>query len=255
MSVFSVWIVYSLFWFAGVCAFAFYNGVPPETAWSGPFFIWLAGIMTLMVARPEIRLALLLAGIVGFLAELLGVHTDIVFSGYTYTAAFGSKFMEVPWVMVSAWIIVIGYATALFRARIANPWLFALVGACWLVAIDLVIDPVAVYPMKIWIWEDPGHYYGIPFENFLGWFMVGFVCLYLVHRATPKYVPNPGLGAIGVSIVLFDATIALSRGMFLPAMLGFGLALAHVHLRRSEVAGPSAMTGPLRTARQSAGTD
>ncbi len=56
--------------------------------------------------------------------------------------------------------------------------------------IDIVIDPLAVrgdrwFLGKIFYYPDPGVYFGVPFSNFVGWAVVGFVsiaCFQIVEK-------------------------------------------------------------------------
>jgi putative membrane protein len=54
--------------------------------------------------------------------------------------------------------------------------------------IDIVIDPLAVrgdrwFLGKIFYYPDPGIYFGVPFSNFLGWAVVGFVSIFCFQNA------------------------------------------------------------------------
>jgi uncharacterized membrane protein len=50
----------------------------------------------------------------------------------------------------------------------------AAMAALFLVAWDLLLDPLAV-STSAWRWEQSGPYHGVPWSNFLGWFAVAFV--------------------------------------------------------------------------------
>ncbi|MGQ9654716.1 MAG: carotenoid biosynthesis protein, partial [Thermodesulfobacteriota bacterium] len=69
------------------------------------------------------------------------------------------------------------------------PWLL---GACLMVFLDIVIDPVALrgerwFLGKIYGYRNPGAYFGIPMSNFYGWLLVALVMIrvfqWLVARA------------------------------------------------------------------------
>lgn len=46
-----------------------------------------------------------------------------------------------------------------------------------LVALDLVLDPVSVNIAGLWYWERGSGYFGIPYRNFLGWYLVGMISM------------------------------------------------------------------------------
>lgn len=59
------------------------------------------------------------------------------------------------------------------------PWLL---GACLMVLLDVVIDPVALqgerwFLGKIYGYRNPGAYFGIPMSNFYGWLLVALVMI------------------------------------------------------------------------------
>lgn len=44
-----------------------------------------------------------------------------------------------------------------------------------LVSLDFILDPISVHIRKLWRWEKGSSYFGIPLQNFLGWYLVGLV--------------------------------------------------------------------------------
>jgi len=48
-----------------------------------------------------------------------------------------------------------------------------------LVSIDFLVDPVAVNVLHLWTWGSKGKYFGIPYQNFVGWYVVGFITSFL----------------------------------------------------------------------------
>jgi len=113
--------------------------------------------------------------------EHVGVKTGLVFGHYHYTEVLDPKlFGTVPLVIPLAYFMVIYPSTMMAnliaRSRpTANPvgisglLLAALLTALIMTAWDLVMDPVMVYSVKAWVWEEGGAYFGIPFRNFIGW--------------------------------------------------------------------------------------
>ena len=47
-----------------------------------------------------------------------------------------------------------------------------MIGAFFMVAWDLTIDPIMATIDHVWIWEQGGGFFGVPLSNFLGWFFV-----------------------------------------------------------------------------------
>ena len=89
--------------------------------------------------------------------------------------------------------------------------LYAIVGGC-LAVIDLIIDPVSYKVKQYWLWEETGVYYGIPFSNFVGWFLVAFVLhLFLLFILKWKKDTNQNIRWEKRMVLLF----ALMIGMFI----------------------------------------
>jgi len=50
-------------------------------------------------------------------------------------------------------------------------------GAMWLVAWDLALDPAMSFLTPYWSWEATGPYYGMPWLNLLGWYGTGVIIM------------------------------------------------------------------------------
>ncbi|MFT2009739.1 carotenoid biosynthesis protein [Pontibacter sp. 13R65] len=101
----------------------------------------------------------------GFLAEVLGVHTGLLFGNYIYGETLGTKLWEVPLLIGLNWLMLV-YATGNMVQKLPVHWLLkAIAGAILLVVIDYFLEPVAV-TYDFWSW----HADIIPLSNFIGWF-------------------------------------------------------------------------------------
>ena len=90
----------------------------------------------------------------------------------------------------------------------------------------------AANQLGYWRWARAGEYYGIPFHNFAGWFVVSLLIFSLLPA---RREANPAAAHIGLSIVLFFTIIALTFHLWLAGLIGIGLALLHFSLApRSE---------------------
>ncbi len=134
----------------------------------------------------------------GLVAEAVGWRTGLPFGNYRYGDSLGVQIAGVPIVVPLAWAMM-GWLALLCGRRVAdclqigrpNPmrnWtIVAVIGALVLVTWDLFLDPQMV---------DAGHWYwrktrgpslhGIPLVNSLGWFIVGALMVWLLHRVVPK---------------------------------------------------------------------
>lgn len=116
---------------------------------------------------------------VGFMSEVVGVHTGLLFGDYSYGAALGAKLWEVPLLIGLNWLMLV-YATGHISNYTGLPWLAkALVGALLMVLLDYFIEPVAMR-YDFWSWQ--GNH--IPVSNFIGWFGVALLLQLYFQRAS-----------------------------------------------------------------------
>lgn len=222
--------IYALFWGGGVFSYVVLGEPPGHMQWAGPVFMALAMGLGLAYSSPRYRAALVCAGVVGFLAELLGVWTGFPFGGYVYTEAFAPLLFGVPLVMVCAWAVLAGYIHALLAPWIRHPVVLMAAGALGLTAIDLVLDPVAANIMNLWTWEHAGYYYGIPLSNFAGWFVVGLAVFGVLLLVGKGETVSPKLRLLGLTMVLFFTAIAIGQRLLWPACWGLALCAGHFAL-------------------------
>src|SRR5262249_39606761 len=155
-----------------------------------------------------------------------------VFSEYDYTEVLQPQVLGVPLVMFSSWMVLVSYTRQLLMKLDLPIWLEASIAAGWMTAIDLVIDPLAANQLGYWRWVKSSAYYGIPFHNFGGWFVVSLTIFLVVRQ---QWQPNPWALYVGVSIVLFFTAIAFSFGLMVAGGVGLLLCLAHVGLTGSSM--------------------
>jgi uncharacterized membrane protein len=150
--------------------------------------------------------ALLLLGctfIVSLVFESVGVATGWVYGGYAYTDKLGYKFLGlVPLLIPIAWFMM-SYPSFIIANRLLpdgkNIWTWRLsvaaVGAVVMTAWDLAMDPMMVAG-EHWVWEEPGAYFGIPLQNYLGWWLtifVAFLLFLILGRLTPAKLATSDL--------------------------------------------------------------
>jgi putative membrane protein len=181
-----LWGVYAIMWVGGVLRF-------PDTGWAAPLFLLIAGAIAVLSDIGQWR-ALLTVAAVGFGFEVLGVWTGFPFGSYTYTSKLQPLILGVPPVIACAWVVLFVFV----RQFVSNSWL----AAASLTATDLLIDPVACGPLGFWRWGHPGFYFGVPWTNFAGWYLVGAILFRLNPGTSPK---NNSQRFLGASILLFFA--------------------------------------------------
>lgn len=227
---------YLVMWVGGIFNYVVFGKPPLDAPWAASLFLALAGVIVLVGSNSGQVRALVAAASIGLLAEIVGVRYGFIFSPYSYTRILLPHLLGVPIVMFSAWMVLVAYSRQLFSSFGLPRFVEAILGAAWMTAIDLVIDPLAANQLGYWRWVDTGAYYGIPLHNFIGWFVVSLLIFVVVRL--PRSEPPHAL-LVGLSIVLFFSVIALSFRLQLPGVIGLALAAIHLALfyRKSLISG------------------
>lgn len=134
----------------------------------------------------------------GYLVEVVGVNTGLIFGSYEYGTVLGIKVLETPLLIGVNWVILT-YATLVVVQRIKSTMLASLLGAAIMTGLDYLIEPVAV-KLEFWFWAGGQ----IPFQNFVGWFVTSFVFLMLNRQAAAQWA-NP----LGILILVVQAAFFL----------------------------------------------
>lgn len=222
-------IGYGVMWAGGIGHYVLIGRPPLDAPWAASLFLLLAGMIVVLTARRSEVGGLLGAAMIGFLAEILGVRYGFIFSPYQYTDVLIPHLLDVPVVMLSAWMVLVAYAAQLFKPFQLNKPFAAILPAAWMTAIDLVIDPLAANQLGYWRWVETGRYYGVPFHNFAGWFIVSLVIFLIIPR--PR-TDNHFAKVVGLSIVLFFSAVALSQHVWIAGLVGVILVLLHLLIGR-----------------------
>ncbi len=106
-------------------------------------------------------------------------------------------------------------------------------GALWLTSWDFVLDPaMSQTTLPFWIWEQPGAFFGMPYQNLAGWMGTGALFMSvatLIWKTKPVALPSLQLGlplAIYLSNFGFATVLSLAAGIYLPIWLGIFLGVA-----------------------------
>jgi putative membrane protein len=117
----------------------------------------------------------------GFLVEVTGVNTGLIFGSYSYGKTLGIQLWQTPLLIGVNWLILVYTTGVLLTTYNLNRYVFASMGAVILVAIDFLIEPVAI-KYDYWSWAG-GH---IPLLNYLAWFVVAYAMFLFFEKMTFK---------------------------------------------------------------------
>lgn len=145
-------------------------------------------------------------GALGYFVEVLGVWTGRVFGEYAYGDVLGFKLLNVPVLIGLNWSMLV-FAIGVPLSRTSLPvWAKVLVGSIAMVALDLLIEPVAIH-LGFWNWAQGT----IPLQNYLAWGLVSAV-FFTLFFLLPLRRENPVARYVLAAQVLFFAGLNLVLG-------------------------------------------
>ena len=155
-----------------------------------------------------------------WLIEFAGSTTGIPFGTYHYTDTLAPLIAGVPLIIPLAWLMMLppAWAVAAAVTGTTRTWHFVAISGLAFTAWDLFLDPQMV-GWGYWVWEQPGGYFGIPWLNFLGWFLA---CMVLTLLIRPSRLPiGPLLVIYTITWFLHSVGQAVFWNMPGPALAGF----------------------------------
>lgn len=120
--------------------------------------------------RKQFLILLALAWIIGYAAEVIGVHTGLLFGEYRYGNSLGLQLREVPLIIGVNWFLLTMGAGYLSNYMVRSRVLRIISGALLMVLTDLFIEEVAP-ALEYWFWQGEI----VPLQNYLAWFAIGLV--------------------------------------------------------------------------------
>lgn len=153
----------------------------PGRALLGDALLFIAVIVhasKLWGVRPT-AIYVIIAMVIGYVAELIGIHTGWIFGAYHYNAAENRGLMGGVPLSIPIMYAILLYAgnficIALSKKFLAkkNLWVLSLMTGFILMLKDVVTDPLQSTVYRVWIWDNGGDYFSVPIHNFIGWFAV-----------------------------------------------------------------------------------
>lgn len=207
-------IIAAVFHAAGIVGNLFFAS--PFISHMTPVHLLLMAFLSFYVVeeqRNSLILFAIIAAVLGFAAELIGVHTALLFGHYQYGPVLGPAIAQVPVLIGVNWFLVLaGAATvmqyiargiALQRLR----YTVIVFGAAALATfLDWVLEPVAI-ALGYWRWLGND----IPLYNYWCWFLVSLVAMiaYVITR--------PRTNAFHAWLYILQLLFFAALRLFLPA--------------------------------------
>jgi len=136
----------------------------------------------------------------GFIIEVIGVKTGLIFGKYSYGNGLGIKLLDVPLIISINWAMLICAGIRIVSSIFANKIKVLVVAALLVTGIDLLIEQVAP---KLNFWQFEGGLPGI--HNYLGWIGVAFFISYFFYPTIIKGNRTVSLLILILQIIFFTS--------------------------------------------------
>lgn len=168
-------------------------------------------------------------------SELLGTSTGFPFGAYSYLSGLGYKIADlVPFTIPLSWFYM-GFSAFLVSTtilRFGTGWgqrISAIfLGALMLTSWDFVLDPaMSQTPYPFWEWHQAGEFYGMPYQNFIGWMGTGSLFMTVASMIwgrnnqpvlNRQQILFPAIMYVGN--FAFALILSFNAGFYIPALLG-----------------------------------
>lgn len=194
-------------------------------------YVFLASFLFISIVNFGLRttaLFALLTYLVAFVCELSSIRIGFPFGLYHYIEAtrgrelwvFGVPFMDsisFTFLAFASYSVAILLSSPLYRQggelRTLDTWevrgslRVLLMAALFMVMVDMVVDPLSVlgdrwFLGKIYWYDPPGVYFGVPISNFMGWYFIATVSIAIFQRLD-RWLNHDGDKPLGVVPGLF----------------------------------------------------
>lgn len=196
-----VWAVVAIIYAVGLTGFlvpALYG----VFVWLIPFNILFAfGILCMgEPERPGAQKLLLFAVcyVFGFVYELAGTKTGLIFGEYGYGTGLGIKLWDVPLLIGLNWFFMV-YTSLAVASKITKwPTGIVFLAPALMVAYDFLLEPFAIHN-RMWAWAGNE----IPLQNYLAWYAGGWLLCALAVWGRFDFRNRYAAGLFGVQVLFF----------------------------------------------------
>lgn len=181
-----------------LCSFwktPFANEVAPIISIAAIFSaVWLHG--TVRYGIKNLIVFFLITWIVSNFFEALSIQMGFPFGHYYYDKLIGPRLFQVPLIIMFAYFST-GYASWILANVLLdqystplkgrNLFFVPIIAAFLMVMWDLCMDPLCSTLGSLWVWRDGGLYFGVPLQNYFGWFFVVYIIYQLFAFYSSKF--------------------------------------------------------------------
>ena len=174
-------------------------------------------------------------------AELLGTSTGFPFGNYSYLSGLGYKVAGlVPFTIPLSWFYVgcVSYLLARIGLQVDRKPSFlrhagaVTLGALLLTSWDFVLDPaMSQTSLPFWYWDQPGAFFGMPYQNFAGWMGTGALFMTVAAILWRKQTVSLERSQLHFPLIVYLSNFAFAIGLsagagfIIPVILGFAVGI------------------------------
>tara|TARA_Y100000766_G_scaffold216636_1_gene188499 strand:- start:472 stop:1104 length:633 start_codon:yes stop_codon:yes gene_type:complete len=129
------------------------------------------------VYNSKLIYAVCITFLLGYVVEVLGVASGILFGEYQYGQTLGWKLMDVPIIMGVNWLILSFSSLGIIGKITSNSFLKVIMASLIMVVLDVLIEPIAI-KLDFWIWADVN----VPVQNYIMWFFSALIINSIIQR-------------------------------------------------------------------------
>lgn len=134
----------------------------------------------------------------GFLVEVAGINTGVIFGEYEYLSALGPEILGTPPLIGVNWLILVISTASIAQMLFATKLVRSIVGATLMVMLDAAIEPVAPL-LDFWEFSSAT----VPTENYLAWWFIGFLMHFVYQKLDVSRSNKLGLSLYSIMLVFF----------------------------------------------------
>jgi putative membrane protein len=149
----------------------------------------------------------------GFIVEIVGVNTGLIFGSYAYGPTLGPKLFHTPLIIGVNWLMLV-YASLVITSRFIEQRYFrVLVAAVLMVVYDFALEPAAI-DLDMWDWGG-----AVPMQNYITWLVISLVLVWFADRS--GFVNRENKIAAPLFFVQLGFFIILDLWMYAKVIWGF----------------------------------
>lgn len=138
------------------------------------------------------------AFLTGFIVEVIGVHTGVLFGEYSYGNLLGFKIAEVPLIIGINWAVLVFASAALVEKFRVSNFTKSILAASIMLGYDFLLEPVAIH-FDMWTWTDST----VPLQNYVTWYVIAFLLLWGVFNYVKNLKNKIALPLLTIQVIFF----------------------------------------------------